>query len=168
MRDVLHVDRFEQADALFKPQRVEVLRRLDEPRSCTEVGMLLDQSPQRVYYHVKKLVDAELVEQVDERRVRGIHEGIYRAAARSNLDWVGPSRSALRAGYSSSSPTLLRRRGIDHSLGTRERLDSAHHRTPHRRSAAERSSLTLMRRTRRTIHRTPFPGPGTLAVPKST
>ncbi|MEZ5085043.1 MAG: helix-turn-helix domain-containing protein [Tessaracoccus sp.] len=88
MRDVLHVDRFEQADALFKPQRVEVLRRLDAPRSCTEVGVLLDQSPQRVYYHVKKLVDAELVEQVDERRVRGINEGIYQAAARSY--WLSP------------------------------------------------------------------------------
>jgi DNA-binding transcriptional ArsR family regulator len=88
MKDILYVDRFEQADALFKPQRVEVLRKLAEPRSCTEVGAELGQSPQRVYYHVKKLVDAGLVDQVSERKVRGIVEGIYQATAQSY--WLSP------------------------------------------------------------------------------
>lgn len=88
MKEVLYVDRFEQADALFKPQRVDVLRQLAEPRSCTEVGAELQQSPQRVYYHVKKLVDAGLVELVSERRVRGIVEGIYQASAQSY--WLSP------------------------------------------------------------------------------
>lgn len=37
-----HVESFEQVDALFKPQWVEVLRQLAKPRSCTEVGALLD------------------------------------------------------------------------------------------------------------------------------
>jgi DNA-binding transcriptional ArsR family regulator len=88
MKEVLYVERFEQADALFKPQRVEVLRQLAEPRSCTEVGALLGQSTQRVYYHVKKLLDAGLVAQVSERRVRGIYEGIYQASAQSY--WLSP------------------------------------------------------------------------------
>ena len=88
MEDLLYVEGFEQAEALLKPQRVEVLRHLAEPRSCTEVGQRLDQTPQRVYYHVKRLVDAGLVTQVSERRVRGIVEGIYQAAARSY--WLSP------------------------------------------------------------------------------
>ncbi len=88
MKDLLYVEGFEQAEALLKPQRVEVLRHLAEPRSCTEVGVRLDQTPQRVYYHVKRLVDAGLVTQVSERRVRGIVEGIYQAAARSY--WLSP------------------------------------------------------------------------------
>jgi DNA-binding transcriptional ArsR family regulator len=88
VKDVLYIERFEQADALFKPQRVEVLRQLAEPHSCTEVGAVLGQSPQRVYYHVKKLLDAELVTQVSERRVRGIHEGVYQASAQSY--WLSP------------------------------------------------------------------------------
>jgi DNA-binding transcriptional ArsR family regulator len=88
MKDLLYVEGFEQAEALFKPARVEVLRNLAEPRSCTEVGARLDQTPQRVYYHVKRLVDAGLVTQVSERRVRGIIEGIYQAAARSY--WLSP------------------------------------------------------------------------------
>lgn len=88
MRDVLVLERMAQAEALLKPQRVEVLRQLDEPRTCTEVGHRLGQTPQRVYYHVKRLVDAGLVERTAERQVRGITEGIYRAKARAY--WLSP------------------------------------------------------------------------------
>ncbi|HVV20118.1 MAG TPA: helix-turn-helix domain-containing protein [Pseudonocardiaceae bacterium] len=88
MRDVLYLDRIEQAETLLKPQRIEVLRQLAEPGSCTEVASRLDQTPQRVYYHVKRLVGAGLVVQVDERKVRGIHEGVYQATARSY--WLSP------------------------------------------------------------------------------
>lgn len=88
MRDVLYLEQIEQAEALLKPQRIEVLRRLAEPRTCTEVAAQLSQTPQRVYYHVKRLVEAGLVEQVSERKVRGISEGIYQATARSY--WLSP------------------------------------------------------------------------------
>jgi len=88
MRDVVYLDHIEQAEALLKPQRIEVLRRLSEPRSCTEVAVQLDQTPQRVYYHVKRLLEAGLVRQVAERRVRGITEGLYQAAGRSY--WLSP------------------------------------------------------------------------------
>ena len=88
MRDVLYLDDIEQAEALLKPARVDVLRRLAEPRSCTEVAADLDQTPQRVYYHVKRLVEAGLVEQVAQRQVRGISEGLYRATAHSY--WLSP------------------------------------------------------------------------------
>ena len=64
MRDVVYLDRIGQAEALLKPQRIEVLRQLAEPRSCTEVAVELDQTPQRVYYHVKRLAEAGLVRQV--------------------------------------------------------------------------------------------------------
>ena len=88
MRDVVYLDQIEQAEALLKPQRIEVLRQLAEPRSCTEVAVELAQTPQRVYYHVKRLLGADLVRQVAERRVRGIHEGIYQATGRSY--WLSP------------------------------------------------------------------------------
>jgi DNA-binding transcriptional ArsR family regulator len=106
MREVLYLEQLEQAEALLKPQRIEVLRLLAEPRSCTEVAVRLDQTPQRVYYHVKRLVEAGLVTQVSERKVRGIHEGVYQAAARSY--WLSP-RLVGRIG--------LRRAQDDLSLG---------------------------------------------------
>nr|BFE58942.1 hypothetical protein GCM10020063_034680 [Dactylosporangium thailandense] len=89
MRNVVYLEHIEQAEALLKPQRIDVLRQLAEPRSCTEVAAELDQTPQRVYYHVKRLLEAGLVGQVAERRVRGIHEGIYQAAGRSY--WLSPA-----------------------------------------------------------------------------
>ncbi|GAA3678196.1 hypothetical protein GCM10022224_047850 [Nonomuraea antimicrobica] len=88
MRDVLYLEEIEQAEALLKPQRVEVLRQLAEPRTCSEVAERLGQTPQRVYYHVKRLVEAGLVDLVAERKVRGISEGIYQAGARSY--WLSP------------------------------------------------------------------------------
>ena len=88
MRDLLYLERVEEAETLLKPQRIEVLRQLAEPRSCTEVAARLDQTQQRVYYHVKRLVEHGLVTQVAERRVRGINEGVYQASARAY--WLSP------------------------------------------------------------------------------
>ncbi|HEV7709877.1 MAG TPA: helix-turn-helix domain-containing protein [Asanoa sp.] len=88
MKDLLYLERVDQAETLLKPQRIEVLRQLAEPRSCTEVAARLDQSQQRVYYHVKRLAEHGLVTQVAERRVRGINEGVYQAAARAY--WLSP------------------------------------------------------------------------------
>src|ERR1700753_2337593 len=88
MRDVVYLDQIEQAEALLKPQRIEVLRQLAEPRSCTEVAVELDQTPQRLYTHVRRRLESGLVRRVAERRVRGIHEGIYQAAGRSY--WLSP------------------------------------------------------------------------------
>ena len=62
MRHVVYLEQVEQAEALLKPQRIEVLRQLAMPRSCTEVGHRLGQTPQRVYYHVRRLVEAGLVD----------------------------------------------------------------------------------------------------------
>jgi DNA-binding transcriptional ArsR family regulator len=89
VREILYLERMEQAEALMKPKRVEVLRHFSEPRTCTQVGAELGESPQAVYYHVKRLQKAGLLDLVEERRVRGITEGVYRATARSY--WVSPA-----------------------------------------------------------------------------
>ena len=89
MLDTLYIETVEQADALLKPKRVEVLRQLAEPRTCTQIGQVLGDTPQAVYYHVKRLQAAGLVELESEHRVRGITEGVYRAVAHSF--WVSPT-----------------------------------------------------------------------------
>ena len=89
MLDTLYIDAVEQADALLKPKRVEVLRQLAEPRTCTQIGQVLGDTPQAVYYHVKRLQAHGLVALVEEHRVRGIIEGVYQSVARSF--WVAPA-----------------------------------------------------------------------------
>lgn len=88
MKDVLYLKQLEQAETLLKPARIAIVRALAEPHTCGEVAAVLEQTPQRVYYHVKRLVETGLVHQVSERKVRAIHEGIYQATARSF--WLSP------------------------------------------------------------------------------
>lgn len=88
MQDVLFVEVAGQAGALLHPLRIEVLRRLAEPRSCPQIARELSETTQKIYYHVKILESAGLVERVDERRVRGILEGVYQARAKSY--WLSP------------------------------------------------------------------------------
>lgn len=88
MQDTLFIEDTERAGALLHPLRIDVLKRLAEPRSCPEVARDLDATTQKVYYHVKILERSGLVDRVDERRVRGIVEGVYQARARSY--WLSP------------------------------------------------------------------------------
>lgn len=89
MQDVLYVEVAGQAGALLHPLRIEVLKKLAEARSCPELAKELGETSQKIYYHVKILESAGLIEKVQERRVRGIMEGIYRARAKSY--WLSPS-----------------------------------------------------------------------------
>jgi DNA-binding transcriptional ArsR family regulator len=104
MLPVLYLDRIDQAQTLLKPSRVALLRLLAEPRSCTELATELGETPQKVYYHVKKLESAGLVDRVDERRVRGIMEGVYRARARSY--WLSPGLVGRVGGRQSAADEL--------------------------------------------------------------
>src|SRR5215813_4482983 len=88
MQDVFYVEDLEQAIALLKPMRIELLKRLDEPRTCPELAEAFGETAQSVYYHIKALEKAGLIQKVEERRVRGAVEGYYRAAARSY--WLAP------------------------------------------------------------------------------
>ncbi len=88
MQDVLYIEVVEQAGALLHPIRIDLLKRMDEPRTCPELGILFAMSPQKIYYHVKALEKAGLIEKVEERRVRGAVEGYYQAKARSY--WLAP------------------------------------------------------------------------------
>ena len=121
----MYLERVEQAEALLKPQRIEVLRELAVPRSCTEVGHRLGQTPQRVYYHVRRLVDADLVAQVAERRVRGISEGIYQAGARSY--WLSPGvvgRLDLRSDDPATGSPSRDVAHLEHLLDLAERVQA--------------------------------------------
>src|SRR5215831_8485479 len=89
MQEMLYIENVEQAVALLKPRRLEILKQLGEPHSCLELAELLEDTPQKIYYHVKALEQAGLVEKVSERRIRGILEGFYQARARSY--WLAPS-----------------------------------------------------------------------------
>lgn len=88
MLDVLSIDDPTAAAALLQPVRLDLLKRMAQPCTCHELAAALSVPTQQVNYHVRKLVEAGLVDRIDERRVRGTVEGIYQARAASY--WLSP------------------------------------------------------------------------------
>ena len=106
MQSVLLIDDVARADVLMRPGRVDLLLRLAEPRSCAEVAEDMGSTPQRVYYHVKALEGAKLVDKVSETQVRGFREAAYQAVARSY--WLSPRLVQLSGGARATSDRLSR------------------------------------------------------------
>ncbi len=88
MKETFYIDSVEQAKSLLKPQRIELLKAMGEARTCPELADQFGRSPQQIYYHIKALEKAGMVEKVSERRVRGTVEGHYQASARTY--WLAP------------------------------------------------------------------------------
>ncbi len=88
-QDVLYIESVQRAGVMLKPLRIELLRLMDRPRTCPELAELCGETPQKIYYHVKELERAGLVERCGERQVRGALEGFYQARARSY--WLAPT-----------------------------------------------------------------------------
>ena len=107
MQDVLYIEEAEQAATLLHPLRMELLQRMEEPRTCPELAALFDSTPQKIYYHIKALEKAGLIEKVEERRVRGAVEGYYQAKARSY--WLAPHLvGQIGGGRAAQDQTSLR------------------------------------------------------------
>jgi DNA-binding transcriptional ArsR family regulator len=67
--------------ALYDPLRYRLFRLLETPRSVAELAADVDMPANRLYYHLRRLVDVGLVRQVDAR-ANGRHtERIYGRAA---------------------------------------------------------------------------------------
>jgi DNA-binding transcriptional ArsR family regulator len=71
----------EQVRLALSPLRRQLLDRLREPSSATQLAAALGMSRQRVNYHLRALEQAGLVELVEQRQRRGCTERIVRTAA---------------------------------------------------------------------------------------
>lgn len=73
----------EQAMALLNPLRGEIVARLLEPASASEVARQLNEIPQRINYHLKLLEKVGIVRRVGSRQVRNLVEILFQAVAKS-------------------------------------------------------------------------------------
>ncbi|SDT62379.1 transcriptional regulator [Jiangella sp. DSM 45060] len=79
MAAITYLDEPGEVRAALAPPRRELLARLREPASATQLAAALGLPRQRVNYHLRVLEAAGLVELVEERRRRGCVERILRA-----------------------------------------------------------------------------------------
>lgn len=95
LHDILEtyvVETPEQAMVLLNPLRGEILNRLAEPASAAEVARQIQETPQRINYHLKTLEKVGLARRVGTRQVRNLVEVLYLAIARTfvlseSLNW---------------------------------------------------------------------------------
>ena len=73
----LHIDDPAVVSALYDPLRYRLFRLLETPRSVTELAAEVGLPANRLYYHVRRLVDCGLVRQVDARASGRHTERIY-------------------------------------------------------------------------------------------
>lgn len=73
-----YLDEPEQVRRALSPIRRELLARLREPASATQLAAALEMPRQRVGYHLRALEEAGLIELVEERPRRGCVERILR------------------------------------------------------------------------------------------
>ena len=88
MKELVRITTLERAQRLLHPLRVELLRRLAEPRTCAELAADLKYSQQRVNHHLKELRQADLIRIHHTRRVRNLLEATYIATAKAY--WISP------------------------------------------------------------------------------
>ena len=80
------LERPDQVLVALDPLRRELLARLVEPASATELAAALGLGRQKVAYHLKALEDAGLVVLVEERQRRGCVERVLRATGQFVVD----------------------------------------------------------------------------------
>jgi len=112
----------ETLSLLGHPIRVRILDALREPGSAATLARQLGQPRQKLNYHLKELLAADLIEPVGERRVGNFVESLYRAVARTFLvspevAWADPRRAATLAQQHSLQTLVL--------LGQRLQRDAA-------------------------------------------
>lgn len=88
----------EQAAALLHPVRSEIVSLLRDPQSATELSKKMNDSAQRVNYHLKALEKVGLVVRAGTRNVRNLVEVLYVSAGRSFLlsDSLGLSSETIK------------------------------------------------------------------------
>lgn len=71
----------EQLMMIRNPFKLEILQHLTYPHSASEVAKFMNQSPQKMNYHFKKLEIAGLIWKVGTRNIRNLVEVLYESVA---------------------------------------------------------------------------------------
>jgi DNA-binding transcriptional ArsR family regulator len=83
MRDEMFLETTQQIQAIAHPLRQRALNLLvDAPYTNKQLASVLQVSPPRLHFHMRELLEAGLVEIVEERPKGGILEKYYRSIAR--------------------------------------------------------------------------------------
>jgi DNA-binding transcriptional ArsR family regulator len=128
MSAITSVDDPRFVKAMSHPLRVRILAMLDERQaSPNQLAGWLGASLGTVAYHVRTLLQLELIELVDETRVRGAVEHHYRSTPRPRVTveaWAGASPIAKQAAVGSSLEVIGEYARLSAAAGGFDRSDA--------------------------------------------
>lgn len=81
MQPVHVIEERERAEVLMNPLRLRILEAARTPGSAAELARRLDETPQKVNYHVGRLAEHGFLRKVDERRAGNVVETVYGSVA---------------------------------------------------------------------------------------
>jgi DNA-binding transcriptional ArsR family regulator len=81
--EVFEIDDAETLEMLADPTRVEMIERLFDPASVTELAEAMEMPRTRLYHHVRLLEEAGMITVVQTRQRGAIPEKVYQATAKS-------------------------------------------------------------------------------------
>jgi DNA-binding transcriptional ArsR family regulator len=81
MKDILVLASYDEIAMTLQPLRYEILRLMREPMTVNVAAAHLKVSSQRIAYHVRKLLDAGLLDIVDRRKTGSSVERVLQATA---------------------------------------------------------------------------------------
>ncbi|QKS73365.1 helix-turn-helix domain-containing protein [Paenalkalicoccus suaedae] len=79
----------------------------EEPKTAKQVATELDHTPGNVHYHIKKLLEGELLTLVEERKVGGVMEKYYQSVAGTFYAPDEARDPVLRESFDSDHTTSL-------------------------------------------------------------
>jgi DNA-binding transcriptional ArsR family regulator len=80
--ELFEIDDAETLEMLADPVRVELIERLIDPASVTEVAKAMGVARTRLYHHVRLLEEAGLIRVMATRQRRAIQEKVYQSTAK--------------------------------------------------------------------------------------
>jgi DNA-binding transcriptional ArsR family regulator len=83
LAEVFEIDDAETLEMLADPTRMEMIERLFDPASVTELAEAMEMPRTRLYHHVRLLEEAGMIEVVQTRQRGAIPEKVYRVTAKS-------------------------------------------------------------------------------------
>jgi DNA-binding transcriptional ArsR family regulator len=91
LQEILELDTIEEFDALMSGNRLELAEILATPRTAKEAAEEIGVPVTRLYYHLNALLDAGLVNVIEERPKGALKERVFQVTAKT----IRPSRSFL-------------------------------------------------------------------------
>ncbi len=92
-------EQLEQLRALTDPMRLKLHAALNEPRTISEVAVILGVDRMSLYHHLQVLLKHDLVKLIETRRVKNLNESVYQAVEILNFIHRGSEESGPKEPY---------------------------------------------------------------------